>query len=265
VKPHFDTGEVRLGLGLIGIGKPWGYVPGEVPPEAEVRRFLEGAFQLGIRYFDTAASYGCSEQRLGDFLRTLTPAARASITVATKFGEHWDEAAGEPYVDHSFSALARSLERSRERLGEIDVLQLHKTTPAALASDEVARAWEMARGLGIPDLGASVSDAESARLAIDAGVYTMLQAPFNRAHPRFASAFEAAGRAGMWVASNRPLEMGRIAAEATADGRRAALQDAFGFAIAAGFRGVVLSGTRVLQHLEENLAAFAAAYATLRG
>jgi hypothetical protein len=30
--------------------------------------------------------------------------------------------------------------------------------------------------------------------------------------------------------------MGRIAAKATADSRRAALQDAFGFALAAGFR-----------------------------
>lgn len=264
MKPHFDAGEVRLGLGLIGIGKPWGYVRGEVPSEGEVRRFLEGAYQLGIRYFDTAASYGCSEQRLGDFLRTLAPAARASVTVATKFGEHWDEAAGEPYVNHSFSALARSLERSRERLGEIDVLQLHKTTPAVLASDEVARAWEMARGLGIPELGASVSDAESARLAIDAGVYTMLQAPYNSANPRFAPAFEAAGRAGMWVAANRPLEMGRIAAEVAPGERRGALQDAFGFALAAGFRGVVLSGTRSLPHLEENLTAFAAADATRR-
>jgi hypothetical protein len=42
---------------------------------------------------------------------------------------------------------------------------------------------------------------------------------------------------GHGVPANRPLEMGRIAAKATADSRRAALQDAFGFALAAGFRG----------------------------
>jgi len=31
----------RLGLGLIGIGRPWGHIPGEVPAESEARAFLQ--------------------------------------------------------------------------------------------------------------------------------------------------------------------------------------------------------------------------------
>ena len=55
MRANFAEGEVRCGLGLIGIGKPWGVVPGEVPSDLEARRFLEGAYAAGIRYFDTAA------------------------------------------------------------------------------------------------------------------------------------------------------------------------------------------------------------------
>ena len=65
-------GGVQLGLGLIGIGKPWGHAPAPVPSEPEAIALLESAFAVGIRYFDTAPSYGdgVSEQRLGRFLKS---------------------------------------------------------------------------------------------------------------------------------------------------------------------------------------------------
>ena len=52
--------RLALGLGLIGIGKPWGHSEDAVPPEAQIRELLETAFTLGIRYLDTAPSYGVS-------------------------------------------------------------------------------------------------------------------------------------------------------------------------------------------------------------
>src|SRR5436305_14121071 len=133
--------NVLLGLGLIGIGKPWGVIPNAVPTENEAIALLEYAFELGIRYFDTEPSYGngVSEQRLGRFLKSLTAAERDRVSAATKFGEHWNTETDEPYADHSFGALSRSLELSIARLGRIDVLQLHKTTPRTLASDSVGR------------------------------------------------------------------------------------------------------------------------------
>jgi len=36
---------VSLGLGLIGIGRPWGVVNDAVPDEGTVLRLLEGAFE----------------------------------------------------------------------------------------------------------------------------------------------------------------------------------------------------------------------------
>jgi len=81
---------IEFGLGTIGIGKPWGFANPEVPDESLALALLEKAFALGVRYFDTAPSYGVSEQRLAIFLGALTPAERAQVRIATKFGEHWD-------------------------------------------------------------------------------------------------------------------------------------------------------------------------------
>jgi aryl-alcohol dehydrogenase-like predicted oxidoreductase len=243
---------VQLGLGLIGIGRRWGFVPGEAPAEADVRSLLDIAFELGIRYFDTAPSYGLSEERLGAFLRTLNPGERSELTVATKFGEHWNAAAGEPFIDHSFEALCRSLDRSLALLGSIDVLQLHKTTPEVLASGDLARAWEYARSLGIARLGASVSDPESARLALADPGYSIIQIPYNRAHPRFGEVIDRAGAAGVLVAVNRPLAMGAMLYDAATLSK----VDAFRFILRHRFRGVVLTGTRSPDHLRENWQAF---------
>ncbi len=158
--------RVEFGLGLIGIGKPWGFANPEVPGESQAMALLEKAFALGVRYFDTAPSYGCSEERLGRFLAALAPGERSAVRIATKFGEHWDETRAEPFVDHSLDALKRSLDGSVTRLGRIDFLQLHKTTPEVLTSGDLARAWQYAASLGIGAIGASVSDLESAGLAI---------------------------------------------------------------------------------------------------
>jgi hypothetical protein len=77
---------------------------------------------------------------LAYFLTSLSASERGAVTIATKFGEHWDPAAGGPFVDHSYDALRRSLHRTLERLGRIDVLQLHKTRPQVLASRDLDRA-----------------------------------------------------------------------------------------------------------------------------
>lgn len=243
------SAPVQLGLGLIGIGRPWGHVPGEVPTEAGARALLDFAFELGIRYFDTAPSYGLSEARFGAFLGSLTESQRRSLTIATKFGEHWDAARDAPFVDHSFDALRRSLEQSLARLGRIDILQLHKTTPQVLRSEELAKAWEFAASLGIATIGASVSDLESAGMVLADTRYGCIQVPLNRANPTFAVTVDAAGARGIRVAINRPYAMGALPS-----GR-----EAFAFILERAFGGVILTGTKSTQHLADNHAAFQAA------
>jgi aryl-alcohol dehydrogenase-like predicted oxidoreductase len=243
---------VEFGLGLIGIGKPWGHANPAVPEERQALTLLERAFELGVRYFDTAPSYGVSEERLGRFLQSLAPAERHSVTIATKFGEHWDSSRAAPFVDHSLAALRRSLDGSVGRLGKVDILQLHKTTPEVLKSDDLARAWEYAASLGIEKRGASVSDQESARMVVQGSGYRIIQLPYNAASGVFGGVIDDAAARGLMVAVNRPFGMGKMLYQE----RALTKAQAFGFILEKRFRGVILSGTKSPAHLEENWAAF---------
>lgn len=241
--------SVELGLGLISIGRQWGVRPVPVPSEAEVSVLLDTAIAGGIHFFDTAPSYGGSEQRLGNYLRG---AAADGLTIASKCGEHWDAGRGAPFVDHGYDALCRSIDRSLQHLPRIDLLQVHKASVAVLRDAGVRRALEYARRCGVAELGASVTDLETAREAVAAG-FGWLQFFYNRESAQLEPAFEMA--AGLQVIVNRPFAMGALADEPV---------EAFRFVLRRSFRGVVLSGTRSPEHLRKNVAAFAAARKTIR-
>ena len=251
--------RLALGLGLIGIGKPWGHKDATVPDEDSAQRLLHTAFDLGIRYLDTAPSYGVSEQRLARFLNGLSAGQRDSLVVATKCGEHWDADKAEPFVDHSYDSLARSLETSLERLGSVDFLQLHKTSPEALRSAEVERAFRYAQSLGVRNVGASVSDLRSAELALHTGLFSVVQFPLHTASLQFRDIALRATGSGMLVATNRPFGMGALlyGEQATT------AAEAFRFLAAQPFDGVVLTGTKSASHLQANWAAFHEALATV--
>lgn len=249
---------VALGLGLIRIGKPWGFLNSTVPDPDQSALLLDTALDLGITIFDTAASYGTSEALLGKWLAALSGSIREHLTVATKFGEHWDSTKAEPYVDHSFDALRRSLDTSLRTLGRIDLLQLHKTTPSVLRSPDLSHALEYTRSCGVERFGASVADLESAEIAIKCGLFSMLQLPFHGTNRNFLPVIEKATAAEMTIWVNRPFNMGRALFDGqvnSAETREAC----FRAILTVPFRGVVLTGTGSAEHLKENHAAFLAA------
>ena len=141
------TGRVSLGLGLLSIGRAWGHVPGEPPPEAQARALLDYALDAGITFYDTAPAYGSSEERFGAFLRDIGPRAR-DITIATKMGEHWIADTSSTKIDHAYDAMCRSVDQSLARLGRIDLLQLHLGTHDTVAAPDTLRAIDYARSLG---------------------------------------------------------------------------------------------------------------------
>jgi aryl-alcohol dehydrogenase-like predicted oxidoreductase len=236
---------VELGLGLISIGRPWGH-RGELPPSHDqALALLEAAVSLGIRFFDTAPAYGASEALLGRFVSRIG-AARERLSVATKMGESWDAASGASTVDHSYPALKASIDASLERLGRIDLLQVHKSTAQNLVSPDVARAVEYARSCGIRQFGASVSDLAAAKAATRSDWCSWLQFPFNRANTALADIFPLARAKAMKAIINRPLAMGQI--DAT--------EEAFAFVRNQDFSGVVLTGTKSIAHLRANYSAF---------
>jgi aryl-alcohol dehydrogenase-like predicted oxidoreductase len=97
-------------LGLGGSASPLSR-PGA---EAEALAMIERAYEGGIRYFDTAANYGPSEERLGQVL----PAVRSEVMIATKTSRR------------DYDAAWQQLESSLQRLKTdyIDLWQFHAIT-----------------------------------------------------------------------------------------------------------------------------------------
>ncbi|TWT15150.1 aldo/keto reductase [Reyranella sp. CPCC 100927] len=126
----------RLGLGTAPLGGLFAPVS-DAAAEATVAR----AWELGIRYFDTAPLYGfgLAERRLGPFLRSQT---RDSFVLSTKVGRLLRRTtAGQPpddptykgtpperaVFDFSYDGVMRSVDESLARLGldRIDILFVH--------------------------------------------------------------------------------------------------------------------------------------------
>lgn len=126
----------RLGLGTAPLGGL--YAPVEA---ADAEATIAAAWDLGIRYFDTAPLYGfgLAERRLGAFLRGKP---RQSFVVSTKVGRLLrrpadGEATSDPFYkgtpperpvfDFSHDGVLRSLEESLARLGldRVDILLIH--------------------------------------------------------------------------------------------------------------------------------------------
>lgn len=237
------SGNVELGCGLISIGREWGTTT-HLPSNAAAQDFLEFAYTNGVHFFDTAPSYGLSEERLGRFVRGMSATERP--VVATKFGEYRDES-GKGYVDYSYDTIRRSIDHSLELLGYISLLQVHKTTKELLASQLLDKALEYARRQGIDRFGASTTDPEVAHAVLGDERFSYVQFPYNLASKKFQGCLERAKASNTQVIVNRPFRMGQ-------DARHP--QAVFDFILAEDFDGVVLTGTSRSEHLHENLQAF---------
>lgn len=248
---------MELGLGLIGIGRKWGHIEKSIPSKDEVFEFLNESIKLGIRSFDTAPAYGVSEQRFGKFLKNLSEKEILDLQIATKCGEHWDPKTNNTYVDHSYEALCRSIDQSFNNLPKIDILQIHKASPQVLRDPEVKKALNYARSKEVKIFGASISDLDSANIAIHDPMISVLQFPFNITNKTFESIFETAKVKGKTIFINRPLGMGSIMYDNQGGLHHTdMLQTAYETIINKNFNGVILSGTSSIEHLKQNIGAF---------
>jgi D-threo-aldose 1-dehydrogenase len=137
---HTPSGLPPFGFGTVSLGGMFGPVSAE-----QAQTVLRGAWERGIRYFDTAPMYGLTtaERRLGAFLDHVRDSE--DLLVSTKVGRlmrprRW---AGGPEQDNSFgwhnpgefaevfdysyAGILRSVEDSLQRLGlaTIDTVFVH--------------------------------------------------------------------------------------------------------------------------------------------
>lgn len=236
----------RVGLGTVKLGRntdvkyPEGF---ELPDDDAVERLLEGAWQLGVRLFDTAPAYGCSEERLAPFVRRH----RAEMVLCGKAGEDYGPA-GSVYGFEGWQ-LRASVERSLERLGTdyLDILLIHsdghdlEILEQGDAVSTLLRCKEegLARAVGI-------SAKNSAGILAARDSLDVVMAPYSAAYPDLAEALRAAHAAGLGVMAIKGLGSGHLA-----QGDPQSVPRSLGHVFSRDFLDCLVVGTLSISHLAQ--------------
>jgi D-threo-aldose 1-dehydrogenase len=225
-----------LGLGCAQLGGLY-----ESMAEQDALALVDAAWDLGIRYFDTAPYYGftLSEHRLGAALRARP---RDAYVISTKVGRLMRPDPGvrpgecgwaaplpfRPHYDYTYDAILRSHEDSLQRLGldRVDILYVHdigRVTHgdkhahywAQLTEGGGLRALERLRDEGaIKAFGLGVNEWEAVAAALDvcaldcvllAGRYTLLE------QASLVPLMDRCARAGTRVVIGGPFNSGILA------------------------------------------------------
>ncbi|MCG6494115.1 aldo/keto reductase [Kitasatospora sp. A2-31] len=282
----------RFGLGTAAVGRP-GYItlgreldlPAERTVEALRRRthdLLDAAYAAGVRYFDTARSYGRAEEFLGDWL-AARPEAAVEVTVGSKWGYTYTagwRASGVPVhevKEHTVEVFDRQIKETRALLGtHLDVYLVHSVTPDSPALTDPALherlAGLAAEGVrvGLSTSGPAQADTVRAALEVSVGgrpLFAAVQSTWNLLEPSAGPALAAAAEAGWLVVVKEGMANGRLADRNATGPGTAALRalarrtgagcDALALAAVAAqpWADLVLSGAATAGQLASNLAA----------
>ncbi|MEL6592266.1 MAG: aldo/keto reductase [Bacteroidota bacterium] len=291
-RPFGQSGKstTRLGLGMAALGRP-GYInlghAQDLKQEYAVEsmqehahQVLQAAWDLGIRYFDTARSYGRGEQFLGSWLRQ-TRLSPESMMVGSKWGytytADWQiEAEKHEVKEHSLSVLDRQWTETQQELGEyLDLYQIHSATleSGVLGNTEVLNRLAQHKAAGTL-IGLSLSGANQAEVLRKAmgveiegiGLFDSVQATFNLLEVSAGEALREAHENGMGVIIKEALANGRLTSR-NPDLQNNPLTDistelsigmdavALAYVLAQPWADIVLSGAANVDHLKSNLQA----------
>ena len=138
VRPLGMTGLMPT---LIGFGSGSQYMA--VTDEAVAERMIHRAYELGVRYFDTAYTYGAERGSVKRFGRWLVPSYRRDVLISAKTGAR-DAESAKRQIDEMFSLLNTDV---------IDVLHMHAITrreevDALVAADGAAKVFRALKEQG---------------------------------------------------------------------------------------------------------------------
>ena len=235
-KPLGKTGLLvsPIGLGLAALGRP-GYInlghgddlSGTYATAAmrdHSHEVLDAAWELGIRYFDAARSYGRAEEFLADWLTTrhINP---LSVTVGSKWGyvytADWQVAAAKHEIkDHSLSNLDRQVKESQALLSPyLQVYQIHSATEdsGVLENREVLERLGEIRDqglvIGLSLSGPQQSDTLRRAIAVEVNgrpLFGTVQATWNLLAQEAGDGLTEAHAAGLGIIVKEVLANGRL-------------------------------------------------------
>jgi aryl-alcohol dehydrogenase-like predicted oxidoreductase len=283
-----------IGLGLAALGRP-GYINmkhaddlgqnyDEKNMEQHAHLVLDAAWQVGVRYFDAARSYGNAEAFLASWLATrkIRP---EEVTVGSKWGytytADWQvDAPVHETKEHSLPVLRRQRRESDVNLGAyLGLYQIHSATLESGVLENRAVLSELARyrdnGLVI---GLTLSGPRQAETLLNAmkisengrPLFECVQATWNLLEQSAGEALQTAHESGIGVIIKEALANGRLTAkndEPAFAEKRALLEDvafeqkttidalALAAVLAQPWVDVVLSGAATREQLISNVAA----------
>jgi len=246
----------RLGFGAMRITGQG--IWGEPPDEAEAKRVLRRAVELGVNLIDTSDSYGpdVSERLIGE---TLAPYPRG-LVVATKGGlmrpgpDQWTRN-GDPA--HLRKACEGSLKRLK--VERIDVYQLHAPDAKVPLEEQLGALAQLQREGKIRHIGVSNFDVKQLELATAVVKVVSVQNRYNLADRSSQDVLEWCEKRGVAFIPWRPLGV-----EGLEDGPLAEIakrhqaepsQIALAWLLASSKVMLPIPGTGSVKHLEENCAA----------
>ena len=293
-EPRLPPALARFGLGTAAVGRP-GYITlgrgADLPDDrsvAALRRrthaLLDAAYAAGVRYFDTARSYGRAEEFLGEWL-AARPDAAARVRVGSKWGYTYTAGwrisgvAAHEVKEHSVAVFGRQVMETRALLGRLpDVYLIHSVTPDSPALTDRAlhaRLAELAaEGVRVGLSTSGPAQGGTVRAALEVSVdgqrlFSAVQSTWNLLEPSAEPALAEAHAAGWLVVVKEAMANGRLAGRHATGPDTAALRavaartgataDAVALAAvtARPWADVVLSGAATEEQLASNLGAAA--------
>lgn len=284
----------RIGLGLAALGRP-GYInlghAEDLNHDYEKENMQMAAFEVldqawfaGIRYFDTARSYGLGELFLAHWLGSRN-IDKDKVYIGSKWGytytADWQiQAVHHEIKEHSLPVLNRQIQESREILGDqLDLYQIHSATldSGVLKNTEVLNRLAELKADGLA-IGLSVSGAKQAEVIAQAlevmidgqQLFDTVQATYNVLEPSTGNILRQAHESGMQVIIKEALANGRLTSRNVEpdfrnnkdllDGLAASASvniDAFALAavLSQPWVHMVLSGAATTEHVSSNLQA----------
>ncbi len=278
-----------LGLGTAALGRP-GYITlghgddlGHAYEKAVMQenacQIFQAAYDAGIRYFDTARSYGLAES----FMRVWLNGKNPSVSTGSKWGYYytgeWKVSAQVHEIkDHSLERLKIQWSESYRHLSKhLNLYQVHSVTSGSAVLDNPAihaylDALKDKYGISI---GLSLSGEEQPQVLkqvmnIKVGgrrLFDAVQATYNILETRCEDALKEAHSCGMGVIIKEALANGRLTSKNQQDCFSTVLQNmacdygvtvdaiALAFVLQQDWVDVVLSGAVTENQLNANLQA----------
>lgn len=209
-KTGIEVSEVAFGGVEIGI--PYGIGvkdKADMLSEKQAINLLHAALDEGINFFDTARLYGESERIMGNAFKNR----REEVVICTKC-VHLKDSNGKiaPYNELK-KQIESSLHESLKTLQTdyIDVFMLHQADLEILENDDISELISKLKNIGVVGAtGVSVYQPEETKLALEKGVWDVIQVPFNLMDQRQKQHFDLAAEQGVAIVVRSVLLKGLL-------------------------------------------------------